>query len=264
MQNNNGVDLRKTFNKEAELYDLIRPHYPAELFNAIIQITDLESVSKLVEIGPGTGQATRLFAERGFEIIGVELGSALADVARRNFGKYNNVKIITGAFEDVELPQSNFDLVYSATAFHWIKPDVKFSKSYKLLKDGGHLAIINTCHVSDEKGDEFLLASQPIYKQYKPGGKYDKNLKFSCIFELKADLVDEKFFTPVFFQAFPLVVKYTAKEYSQLLSTYSPQISMDPQNRANFLVAIEKLINNEFNGSIIKNFAMTLTIAKRN
>jgi ubiquinone/menaquinone biosynthesis C-methylase UbiE len=263
MQNNYGTDLRKTFDEEAELYDISRPHYPAELFDTIIKNANLQPGSKLVEIGPGTGQATLPLAEHGFEIIGIELGAALADVARRNAEKYNKVKIITGAFEDVELPQSTFDLVYSATAFHWIKPEVKFSKPHKLLKVGGSLAIINTCHVSDENGDAFLLASQPIYKRYKPGGKYDENLKFNRTSELKADKIDEKLFALTFFHAFPLAIQYTAKEYTQLLSTYSPQISMEPQNRADFMVAIEKLINEEFGGSIKKHFAMTLTMAKR-
>lgn len=264
MQNSNGTDLRKTFDEEAELYDLIRPHYPEALFDAIVKTANLQPDSKLVEIGPGTGQATLPFAKRDYEVIGVELGSALADVARRNTEQYKKVKIITGAFEDVELPQSTFDLVYSATAFHWIKPEEKFSKPHEILKTDGHLAIINTCHVSDEKGDKFLLASQPIYKQFKPGGKYDENLKFSSTSELKADKVDEELFTPVFFQAFPLAIKYTAKEYTQLLSTYSPQISMEPQSRADFMTAIEKLINEEFGGSIMKHFAMTLTMARKN
>ncbi|HBP00004.1 MAG: Methyltransferase type 11 [Candidatus Uhrbacteria bacterium GW2011_GWF2_41_16] len=263
MQNNNNIDLRKTFDEEAQLYDLIRPHYPAELFDTIVKTADLQPDSKLVEIGPGTGQATIPFAERGYEIIGIELGSALADVASKNTEKYNKVKIMTGAFEDVELPQSTFDLVYSATAFHWIKPEIKFSRPHKLLKNGGYLAIINTCHVSDEKGDEFLLASQPIYKQYKPGGTYDENLKFSRTSELSTDKVDEELFKQVFFQAFPLAIQYTAKEYTQLLSTYSPQISMESQSRANFMTAIEQLINEEFNGSIMKHFAITLTMAKK-
>ena len=58
MQNNYGTDLRKTFDEEAELYDISRPHYPAELFDTIIKNANLQPGSKLVEIGPGTGALT--------------------------------------------------------------------------------------------------------------------------------------------------------------------------------------------------------------
>jgi len=260
---NKNVDLRATFNKEAKLYDLVRPHYPKELFDSIIKITQIQDDAKLLEIGPGTGQATESFAKRGYEIIAVELGSELADVARKKFEKFQNVKIITGAFEDIELSPSSFDLVYSATAINWVKPEVKFSKPHKLLKNGGHLAIIHTNHVSDEKNDEFFLATQPIYKKYKPGGKYNDSLRLSLPSELKADEIDENLFTSIFFRVFPLVVQYSAKEYAQLLNTYSPTISMEPEQRTRFLKEIEKLIEEKFGGSIQKHFAMTLTIAKK-
>jgi len=177
----------------------------------------------LLEIGPGTGQATEPLAKRGYDITAVELGSDLAEVARKHLADYKNVKVITGAFEEVAFEQQTFDLIYAATAFHWIKPEVKFSKPHKILKDSGHLAIIGTNHVSDENGDEFFFASQPIYKRYKPGGKHDGNFRLKRVDELTADEVDENLFTPIFFHAFPHIVSYSAKEYAQLLNTYSPK-----------------------------------------
>jgi len=257
------ISLRTTFNSEAELYRAVRPQYPDELFDALIDKTKLSSDAKLLEIGPGTGQATEPLAKRGYNITAVELGSDLAEVAQNHLAKYENVKVVTGAFEEIAFEPQTFDLIYAATAFHWIKPEVKFSRPYDVLKEEGHLAIIGTNHVSDEQGDEFFFASQPIYKKYKPGGKHDDNFRLKRTDELTADKVDESFFTPVFFHAFPYVVWYSAKEYAQLLNTYSPTISMEPNQRAGFLQDIEKLIEEKFGGSIQKHFAMTLTIAKK-
>jgi len=257
------INLRTTFNNEAELYHAIRPRYPEELFVTLVKNAQLQSGAKLLEIGPGTGQATEPLAKRGYDITAIEIGADLAKVAQKVLARYANVKIITGAFEDVELQSESFDLVYAATAFHWIKPEVKFSKPHKLLKERGHLAIIGTTHVSNEKGDEFFFASQPIYKKYKPGGKHDDNFRLKRADELKADEVDKNLFAPVFFHSFPLVVPFSAKEYAQLLNTYSPTISMEPDQRAGFLEEIEKLIEEKFGGSIQKHFAMTLTIAKK-
>lgn len=260
---NKDINLRTTFDNEAELYHAVRPHYPAELFDALVNNTRLKVGAKLLEIGPGTGQATEPLAKLGYEITAVELGADLAEVARKALKEYKNVKIITGAFEDIEFTPESFDLVYAATAFHWIRPEVKFDKPHKLLNSGGHLAIIGTHHVSDEAGDQFFFTSQPIYKKYRPGGSHDDSFRLSRAAELKADKVDENFFIPVFFDTFPLTIRYSAKEYAQLLNTYSPTISMEQSKRAGFLTDIQKLIEEKFGGSIMKRFAMTLTVAKK-
>lgn len=263
MNVNKDINLRTTFNKEAELYHAVRPRYPEELFDALVKTAQLWDDAKLLEIGLGTGQATEPLAKRGYEITAVELGSDLAEIARKALEKYKNIKIITGAIEDIELPPRSFELVYAATAFHWVTPEVKFNKPHKLLKTGGHLAIISTHLVSDEDGNEFFFASQPIYKKYKPGGEHDDNFRLSRTAELKADWMEENLFTSVFFNTFPLVVRYSAKEYVQLLNTYAPTILMKPDERAGFLREIKDLIEEKFGGSILKHYVMTLTIAKK-
>lgn len=53
----NNIDLRTTFNKEAKLYDLIRPHYPEKLINSVVKITQLNDQAELLEIGVRTGLA---------------------------------------------------------------------------------------------------------------------------------------------------------------------------------------------------------------
>ena len=125
------------------------------------------------------------------------------------------------------------------------------------------MGVIDTNHVSDKAGDKLFFASQPIYQKYKPGGEHDDNFRLSRAAELKAYEVDEKLFTPVFFRAFPLVVPYSAKEYAQLLNTYSPTLSMEPDQRARFFEEIKKLIQRDFGGSTQKHFAMTLTVVRK-
>src|SRR5262245_22690878 len=210
------INLRTTFNSAAELYQAARPHYPEELFDALVEAARLRAGARLLEIGPGTGQATKPLARRGYEITAVELGADLAGAARKYLAKYENVRIVTGAFEETELPPQTFDLVYAATAFHWIRPETKFSKPHGILKADGCLAIIGTNHVSDEKGDEFFFATQPIYKKYA-GGKHDDSFRLKRSDELIADEVDENLFALVLFCVFPFVVSYVVNHYSQLL-----------------------------------------------
>ncbi len=108
----NQVDPRATFDRAAWLYDKVRPHYPDALFQTLIDKTRLANEARLLEIGPGTGQATRPLARRGYTIVAVELGKELAEVARQNLSSYSNVEVVTGAFEDIAFPPASFDLVY--------------------------------------------------------------------------------------------------------------------------------------------------------
>ncbi len=258
--------LKVTFDAQAELYNQIRPRYPEEVFEALISITKLPAGSKILEIGPGTGQATTPLAKRGYAITAVELGASLADVARRELQKYKNVEVITGAFEEVELPPHSFDLVYSATAFHWVKPESQFNKPRTLLRDGGHLAIMYTHHVSDGAGDEFFLAVQPIYQKYEKEKVTRKPLRtrYPAIGEIvELNPLDEKLFKLVSFAVFPMTVVYSAEEYAQLLNTYSPTLTMTEDRREAFLQEIRDLIQTQFGGSITKHYGVSVTIGQK-
>lgn len=254
------MDLRRTFDHQALLYDKARPHYPPELYDTLIKTTGIQPPDPLLEIGPGTGQATQPLAARGFRITGVELGEHLAVVARHKLRNYPNVEIITGSFEKTEFPPVSFKLIYSATAFHWIKPEVRFAKTHQLLRPGGHLAVIHTNHVSDEQGDAFHAASAPIYNKYWPPGKKPSNPPQTS--ELGPPNIDEALYRHVYFGVFPLTTEYTADQYVELLGTYSPTLALPPAKQKAFLQEIKTLINTKFNGHHTKHFAMSLAILR--
>ncbi len=199
---NTHMDRRTTFNTNPQTYQKIRPKYPEALFDELVKVTQLRDSAQLLEIGPGTGQATEPLAKRGYIVTAIELGKDLAQEAHDVLKDYKNVRILTGAFEKVELPAASFDLVYSATAFHWIKPEVQFTKPHRLLKLNGYLAIIHTNRVSDEKGDAYFFATQPIYKKYNPSD--DENFRLPLIKDLKPAKIDEGFLHQYFLKSFRL------------------------------------------------------------
>ena len=263
----NSSPLRTTFNEDAERYHRYRPRYPQALLDKLIQDTGISFSSQLLEIGPGTGQATEPLAKDGYSITAVELGPELADKARGALANYPKVNVITGSYEDVELPDSYFDLIYSATAFHWIDPKVRFKKSAQLLKPGGRLALIYSEHVSDGKGDAFFFASKPIYDKFTSSDapvNADSSFQLPKVSELAPrPSIDSALFDLESFTIFPVTLTYSAHEYAQLLNTYSPTIALPRERRKNFLAAIEDLITTEFGGSTSRTFAMTLAIAKK-
>jgi protein-L-isoaspartate O-methyltransferase len=258
------MDLRMTFDEDAEQYNRFRPHYPQALFDTLIASTNINSGSSLLEIGPGTGQATEPLAKLGSDITAIELGAGLADKARQVLRQYSNVHIIVDSFEDANLPTTSYDLIYSATAFHWVKEEYKFTKTARLLKPGGYLAIIHTEHVSDEKGDDFTFASQPIYQKYSHNGtSTHETFRLPTVRELKEPAFDTSLFKLSGFNIFLATILYSAQEYAGLLSTYSPTIAMPAGRRKSFLSEIEQLINKRFDGSAARNFAFTLTILQK-
>jgi ubiquinone/menaquinone biosynthesis C-methylase UbiE len=258
------MDLRKTFDEDAERYDRFRPTYPAALFDALIGVTGISAGSSLLEIGPGTGQATRPLAQIGANITAIELGGELAEKARQELRDFSNVQIIKSSFEAVTLPAAHYEVIYSATAFHWVKDAYKFIKTARLLKPQGYLAIIHTEHVSDNAGDDFYAASQPIYDAYWPPQKHQHVSALPTLQNVKAPYIDTALFEHRFFKVFTEIKIYSAHEYAGLLSTYSPIIALSPAKRRSFLNDIEKLINERFDGQLKKSFAFTLTIAQKN
>src|SRR5918995_5739534 len=120
--------LKTTFDEAALLYDEVRPGYPEDLFDDVVSPSGILAEGRILEIGCGTGQATVPFARRGYRILCIELGENLAAVARRNLEAFPRAEVHVGPFEDVSLPEGAFDRAISATAFHWLDPEVAYPK----------------------------------------------------------------------------------------------------------------------------------------
>src|SRR3712207_3465083 len=106
--------LRTSFAEVAELYDRARPGYPAAVFDDLAALAGLARGDRVLEIGCGTGKATLPLAQRGLEVVCVELGAALAGVARSKLAAYPAVEVVETAFESWE-PTGLFDAVVSFT-----------------------------------------------------------------------------------------------------------------------------------------------------
>lgn len=250
------------FDQEAAHYDRVRPRYPEALFDRLVVHCGLSKGMKAFEIGPGTGQATEALARRGLCIRAVELGPKLAEVARTKLAAFPDVEILTGDFESMDLPAGKYDLVYAATAIHWIGPDHRFAKPHRLLKAGGHLAIIHAEHVSDRSGDAFTAATQPVYHEFS-GNPDAVDFCPPTTADLAPMAIDTDLFRPVCYEIFPMALRYSAAGYVDLLRTFSPTIAMAPESREAFLGAIGGMIERDFGGTVSKHMAMTLLVARK-
>ena len=128
------MELRETFNEDAVNYDRFRPTYPPELFRDIFAYSGVGRDSSLVEIGVGTGKATTPFVEAGCQVCGVELGDKLSAFAAAKFRDYGNFTIHCVDFMEFPLEVASVDLVYSATAFHWLPQEAAYETVPKTIQ----------------------------------------------------------------------------------------------------------------------------------
>ena len=129
----------QAFNGKEEYFEKSRPDYPEELITTIINKANLTAGSKLLEIGAGSGRATKLFADFGFEMLCIEPGAELAAKGQERF-KDKNIKYIVSPFEDYAEQTEYFDAVIAGQAFHWVSQPIGYEKCSKALKKGGYLA----------------------------------------------------------------------------------------------------------------------------
>jgi len=120
---------RLVFGDVAELYDRSRPSYPDALIDDVIAAAPLREGGRALEVGAGTGKATRLFARRGVPVLAIEPSPGMAAVARRNLASFADVEIIESDFERWDPAGERFALLYSAQAWHWIDSEVRFARA---------------------------------------------------------------------------------------------------------------------------------------
>jgi len=125
-----------SFGTAAEAYERFRPSYPSELCDLVTAYAG-RPVRTALEIGAGTGKATRLFAERGISVTATEPDAAMLDELRRHVP--SDVRTVLAAFEDLR-PGARYDLVYAAAALHWTEPEGRWSRVAELLEPQGVFA----------------------------------------------------------------------------------------------------------------------------
>jgi len=256
--------LRTTFNSAASLYHQARPEYPAGLFDELVRLARLRPGDRLLEVGCATGKATIPLARRGFQLTCVELGAGLAAEARRNLGGFPQVDIVNGAFESWEPPQPGFDLVFAATAWHWIDPAVRYRKAWDVLRDGGHLAFWSAAHAFPAGGDRFFHEIQDVYDEI------NESLPAGTQFPEPDELPDERaeieatgLFTDVAVRRFGWDIEYTAGQYIRLLDTFSGHIAMAQWQRDRLYGEIRRRLAGRPDGRLRRGWGAVLRVARR-
>jgi SAM-dependent methyltransferase len=247
---------RATFDTAVDAYDTGRPPYPARVYDLLEDLGALHLDARVLEIGPGTGQATAELLARGQSVTGIELGEELAARLRRKHPD-PALTVVTGAFETTELPAASFDLIAAATSFHWV-PAGAVTRCADLLDRGGWLALWWTAFGDPSRPDPFHEALLPLLSDLAPGlldedgiGPATIHLPHALDAPARIAEIDaSRCFGEVHVEQIAWTGRHPATALRALFASFSPWLALEPDQRMRVLDATEALARDEFSGVV--------------
>ncbi|MBP5151486.1 MAG: Type 1 glutamine amidotransferase-like domain-containing protein [Lachnospiraceae bacterium] len=168
-------EFRRIFDTIPDEFDKFRPRYSKELFCFLNDRAGVGPGKRVLEIGPGTGQATDPVLETGCEYHAIELGEHLYRKMLEKYGKLPNFNIVNDDFITHDFGDMKFDMIYSAATIQWIPEEIAFAKTFELLKPGGTLAMMLTSSEYRSDNEALYEKIQALYdKFYKPEIPYKR------------------------------------------------------------------------------------------
>ena len=232
------MEYRKIFDTVPERFDKYRPRYSPELFADLIAYAGIGPDKKVLELGPGTGQATEPVLATGCDYNAIEIGENFFAKMNEKYGKYPNFHIVNDDFITHDFGEQRFDMIYSAATIQWIPERVAFSKTFALLKPGGVLAMMLTSGDYKTPNEALYADIQKVYDAlYRPEKLYkDMKEPFDYTHATDYGFVDferrEFYGTRVF----------NAEDYVQYCGTHSDHLAIPEPQRTKFFHALKETV----------------------
>lgn len=265
------LQRRGLFSSDVAAYDTGRPGYPDRVYELLRKVCGLGTGSRVLEIGPGTGQATGDLLRHGATVTAVELGTEMAAALEANYPS-DNLSVEVGAFEDVDLDPNSFDLIVAATSFHWIPPETGIPRCADLLCPGGWLALWWNYFGDPDRPDPFRDAVTPIFQELAPS-LIDTFPGIAFLAGAHPHATDAQTrtseidatarFGPVRYEAIPWTGRHTPTQLRALFASYSPCLALPSDDRARVLDAIEHLAADTFAGVVERPYLTLIYLAQR-
>lgn len=249
------MDFRKLFDTIPQQFDRWRPTYCDELFSDLTAFTGLDSSKKVLEIGPGTGQATEPVLQTGCDYLAIELGENFTEVMKEKFSKYNNFRIINDDFITHSFEENTFDLIYSAATIQWIPEESGFGKSFQLLKSGGILAMMFLKGDYKTPNEALYEKIQKVYDEhFHPEIPYNQKFTYENAVQYGFENIGKREYKGRRI--------FTADEYVQYIGTHSDHIVLKEPQRSKFFGGIHQAIVDEGNRLVFED-TYVLYLAKK-
>ena len=251
----------KNFGQISDLYDKARPTYPKQLVDRIITYSKIKSSGKVLDVGCGTGQATALFAEHGFGVVGLDVSREMIRVAKKNCSSFHHVKFKVACFEDVKFPAESFSLVVSGMAWHWANPLKRDKKAHHILNNKGTLALFWSYQRKEES--DFLRAVGAILDRYGGPDRGPAGSRVKQIADMISnELIKNKLFTSVEITTYKENMKFSKQRYLDLVISYGWVHDLAKKEINNLKRDLQELFT-KFEETLIIPYSHILVLAKK-
>jgi hypothetical protein len=195
----------------------------------------------------------------GAHVTAIEPGAALVRELLARTAGYRLVTIEM-TFEDALVPEASFDIVASATAFHWVDPAIGPRKAAQALRDFGWLAVWSNVYGDPERPDPFHEAIQPLLRSYAPELSRSEAPRPEEVPEEGNDCSD---FDEAKEHVFRWEATHNPDQIRALFSTFSPWIALPVERREPLLDALHALATNEFAGRVVRPYRTVIQLRQR-
>jgi SAM-dependent methyltransferase len=251
----------RLFDQHAEAYDRFRPTYPDAVIDELLG--PVAAGLDVLDVGCGTGIASRQIARRGAKVLGVELAPRMAAIARGH-----GVDVEIAAFEGWDAAGRTFDRVTSAQAWHWLDLPIATAKAAAVLRPGGRLCLIWNAGCQP---DDLADALEEVYASVVPRGRHrvfrgyaanrSTDVRTGLDSEMDAVSAVSAFGAPTM-KWFPWTRAYQRDEWLDQLLSRSDHTALAPEVLDRLLEGIGAAID-EYGGSFVMNFETVLINATR-
>jgi SAM-dependent methyltransferase len=255
---------RRLFGSDPATYRA-RPGHPEGVYEILVARCGLGPGTAVVEVGPGTGQATRRLLQLGADpLVAIEPNAELARYLAGSVGHRADIRVT--ALEDAELPAGSVDLAAAASSFHWIEPAAGLGVLFRALRPGGWIALWWTGFGDRNRPDPFHEATAPLLAGMprSPVGSHRAGRMPSEGGDpvwLRA-LADARF-EGADYHRIPWTETFDAKRIREIFSTFSPFLSVDERTRTEMLDELERIAREEFGDLVEKPLATALYTARK-
>lgn len=262
-------DLGRVFNEVPDVYDRVRPTYPDELFADLVAITGVDHRSAILEVGCGTGQATRSLAALGCSVTAVEPGDALAALARQQLETFRNVEIETTTFESWDDRDRCFDLLVAASSWHWVDPSIGWRRAHDVLLPGGWLALLGNVVVRLPGELEVYAETADLHERFCPGNSDwgDPPLEDEVLATNEGwgppNEDRDGLFEPTVVRWYPVVQWFDGEGFADLLRSTSLYRKIDADVREPLLAAIAERIRSQMGDRAPRRYLSMLRAGRR-
>jgi len=274
-------DLGLLFDAVADDYLAVRPRYPDRLFDDLASIAELGDAARVLEIGCGPGIATVPLLDRRWQVVAIEPGRSMAGLAAER-GRGRPLRVEQSTFEEWAADGERFSLVFSATAFHWVDPAVRFEKAAAVLEDGGHLALVTNRTVEGGGFARLYEASRNLHERHArdladegpapsadaligalEGAAGDIGLLWAQADPKGGVVPAGELFEPPVLRTYRWEEAYRPADAVRLLSTYSPYLALPAAERDALFAGIRRIIDERFDGVVTRPYLSVLAVARR-